>query len=48
MLIAMFQGLVLQKSWGQDIDVDACMAAVDHLVDGFRTKPDAKRKSRRE
>lgn len=39
MLIAIFQGLVLQKCWGADIDVDACMAAVAGVIDGFRTAP---------
>lgn len=45
-LIAMFQGFVLQKSWGQDFDVGACMAAADELLGGLQTKPGAKRKSR--
>ena len=46
-LIAMFQGFVLQKSWGQDFDVEACMVAVGHVIDGFRTaRPDVKRRTR--
>jgi AcrR family transcriptional regulator len=35
-LIALFQGLMLQASWGEPIDVDACAVAVDHMLDGLR------------
>ncbi|GGI26860.1 TetR/AcrR family transcriptional regulator [Bradyrhizobium guangdongense] len=46
-LIAIFQGFVLQKSWGEDLDVTACMAAVTGVIDGFRTtRPDIKRRAR--
>jgi AcrR family transcriptional regulator len=49
-LIAIFQGFVLQVAWGEDIDVDACMAAVEGMLEGLRTagagvkpRPKAKR-----
>jgi len=46
-LIAIFQGFVLQKSWGEDFDIAACMAAVTSVIDGFRTaKPEIKRRTR--
>ncbi|MBR0827914.1 TetR/AcrR family transcriptional regulator [Bradyrhizobium manausense] len=46
-LIAMFQGFVLQKSWGEDFDIEACMVAVDGVIEGFRTtKPDVRRRTR--
>lgn len=46
-LIAMFQGFVLQKSWGQDFDVEASMAAVGQVIDGFRTtKPATRQRTR--
>jgi AcrR family transcriptional regulator len=34
-LIALFQGLVLQVSWGESIDVDACVIAVDQMLAGL-------------
>jgi AcrR family transcriptional regulator len=34
-LIALFQGLVLQVSWGESIDIDACFVAVDHMLEGL-------------
>ena len=46
-LIAIFQGFVLQKSWGDAFDVEACMAAVAGVIDGLRTtKPDVRRRAR--
>ena len=46
-LIAIFQGFVLQKCWGEDFDIAACMASVTTVIDGFRTtKPDIKRPAR--
>jgi AcrR family transcriptional regulator len=33
--IALFQGFVLQVTWGEDIDVDSCIAAVDHMLLGL-------------
>ena len=33
--IALFQGFVLQVAWGEDIDVDSCIAAVDHMLLGL-------------
>ena len=36
-LIALFQGFVLQASWGEPIDVDACVVAVEHMLDGLLT-----------
>jgi AcrR family transcriptional regulator len=47
LLIAIFHGFVLQKCWGEDLDVEACTAAVGGVIDGFRTtKPDVKRRTR--
>jgi AcrR family transcriptional regulator len=34
-LIALFQGFVLQVSWGESIDIDACVIAVDHMLEGL-------------
>lgn len=34
-LIALFQGFVLQAAWGEDIEVDACVAVVDRLLSGL-------------
>jgi AcrR family transcriptional regulator len=46
-LIAIFQGFVLQKCWGEDFDVEACMMAVGGVIEGFRTtRPDIKRRTR--
>ncbi|MGV7213592.1 TetR/AcrR family transcriptional regulator [Bradyrhizobium sp. UFLA05-112] len=46
-LIAIFQGFVLQKCWGEELDINACMAAVTGVIDGFRTtKPDVERTTR--
>jgi AcrR family transcriptional regulator len=50
-LIAIFQGFVLQVAWGENIGVDACMAAVDGMLEGLRTagtraKPRAKAETR--
>jgi len=33
--IALFQGFVLQVAWGEDIDVDACIAVVDRMLQGL-------------
>ena len=35
-LIAMFQGFVLQACWGEAVDVAACAATVDHMLDGLK------------
>jgi AcrR family transcriptional regulator len=35
-LIALFQGFVLQVAWGEDIDVDSCVAVVDRMLLGLR------------
>ncbi|WP_128925237.1 TetR/AcrR family transcriptional regulator [Bradyrhizobium guangxiense] len=46
-LIAIFQGFVLQKCWGDEFDVEACMAAVTGVIDGFRTtRPGTRRRTR--
>ena len=46
-LIAIFQGFVLQKCWGEDFDIEACMKAVGGVIEGFRTtRPDIKRRTR--
>jgi AcrR family transcriptional regulator len=34
-LIALFQGFVLQVAWGEDIDVDACVAVIDQMLKGL-------------
>ncbi len=34
-LIALFQGFVLQVSWGESIDIDACVIAVNHMLEGL-------------
>ena len=34
-LIALFQGFVLQVCWGESIDIDACIVAVDHMLQGL-------------
>lgn len=47
LLVAMFQGFVLQKCWNEEIDVDACMTALDEMIDGWRvSKPAAGRRTR--
>ncbi|HJZ22417.1 MAG TPA: TetR family transcriptional regulator C-terminal domain-containing protein, partial [Bradyrhizobium sp.] len=33
--IALFQGFVLQVTWGEDVDVDACIAVVDRMLRGL-------------
>jgi AcrR family transcriptional regulator len=33
--IALFQGFVLQVAWGESIDVEACVAVVDHMLRGL-------------
>lgn len=46
-LIAIFQGFVLQKCWGEEINVGACMTAVAGMIEGFRTtKPDVRRRTK--
>jgi BetI-type transcriptional repressor, C-terminal len=37
-LIALFQGFVLQVTWGEDIDVDSCIAVVDRMLLGLGQK----------
>lgn len=32
--IAIFQGFVLQLAWGEAVDLDACVAVVDHMLTG--------------
>jgi AcrR family transcriptional regulator len=34
-LIALFQGLVLQVVWGEDIDLDACAAVIEQMLRGL-------------
>jgi AcrR family transcriptional regulator len=45
-LIALFQGLTLQATWGEAIDVEACVGAVEHMLLGARWH-DREPKSRR-
>jgi AcrR family transcriptional regulator len=33
--IALFQGFVLQVAWGEDIDINACVAVIERLVQGL-------------
>lgn len=35
-LIALFQGFVLQAAWKEQIDVDACVAVVDRMLQGLQ------------
>lgn len=37
-LVAMFQGFVLQASWGERIDIDASLAALDRMIDGLMVR----------
>jgi AcrR family transcriptional regulator len=37
--IALFQGFVLQVAWGEDIDVEACVAVVDRMLQGLALPP---------
>lgn len=41
-LIAVFQGFVLQASWGEPLDVAACLTAVDRMIDGLAAGKDAR------
>lgn len=34
-LIALFQGFVLQVTWGEKIDIDACVAVADRMLAGL-------------
>jgi hypothetical protein len=36
-LIALFQGFVLQATWGEKIDVDACVTVVERMLKGLET-----------
>ena len=45
-LVALFQGFVLQKTWGERIDIEACTAAIDRMLEGLET-PHARAKPRR-
>ena len=36
-LIAIFQGFVLQASWGEPVDFDACLKTVERMLDGLST-----------
>ena len=47
-LIAVFQGFVLQATWGEDIDVAACVAVIDAMVQGLETaRPRAPRQQKK-
>ncbi len=35
LLVAMFQGMTLQAVWGEPIDVEAALAALDHMLAGL-------------
>lgn len=47
-LIALFQGFVLQVAWGEDIDVDSCVAVADRMLGGLAqaNRPPPSRKMR--
>jgi AcrR family transcriptional regulator len=47
--IALFQGLVLQVTWGEDIDVDSCLAVIDRMLQGLERfdQPAKPRRTRR-
>lgn len=45
-LIALFQGFVLQASWGEPIDVDACVATIERMLDGLKPPPPAPKAKR--
>jgi AcrR family transcriptional regulator len=45
-LIALLQGFVLQVSWGESIDIDGCVIAVDHMLKGL-VQADRPARSRR-
>jgi len=34
-LVALFQGFLLQWVWGEKLDLEACFATVERIVDGF-------------
>jgi AcrR family transcriptional regulator len=33
--VALFQGFVLQVAWGEDVDVESCVAALDRMLQGL-------------
>jgi hypothetical protein len=33
--VALFQGFVLQVVWGEDVDVEFCVAALDRMLQGL-------------
>jgi hypothetical protein len=33
--VALFQGFVLQAVWGEDVDVESCVAALDRMLQGL-------------
>jgi AcrR family transcriptional regulator len=48
--IALFQGFVLQVTWGEKIDVDACVVVIDRMLHGLgqfdrKAKPRQKRRT---
>jgi len=45
-LIALFQGFVLQASWGEPIDVDACVVTIERMLDGLKPPPPAPKAKR--
>ena len=42
--VALFQGFVLQVVWGEDIDADSCVAALDRMLQGWESTPRPRRK----
>jgi len=47
-LVATFQGFVLQAVWGQPIDVEACIAVIERMLDGLVTKDASPKRRKRE
>jgi AcrR family transcriptional regulator len=47
-LVATFQGFVLQAVWSQPIDVEACVAVIERMLDGLVTSDMPPRRRKRE
>ena len=43
-LVALFQGFVLQHAWGEEPDVEACLHVVDRMLGGLEgSRPEDRR-----
>jgi hypothetical protein len=47
MLVATFQGFVLQTVWGEKLDVKACRGAVEQMLSGLEIAPGPVRPARK-